>query len=65
MLKITKFVLSYSSYEKLSRLIGKEKDLVLAIQETGLAPGPVWTGMKKLAPTGSRCPNRPARNKLL
>jgi hypothetical protein len=37
------------------------KDLVPIVQEAGWAPGPVWTGVKNLAPTGIRSPNRPAR----
>ena len=32
------------------------------IQEAGWAPGPLWTGAKNLAPTGSRSPDRPARS---
>jgi hypothetical protein len=29
---------------------------------TGWAPGPVWTGVKNLSPTGIRSPDRPARS---
>ena len=36
------------------------KDPVPIVQEAGLAPGPVWTGVENLAPTGIRSPDRPA-----
>jgi hypothetical protein len=35
------------------------------LQEAGWAPGPVWTGAEKLAPTGIRSPDRPARSQSL
>jgi len=35
------------------------------IQEAGWAPGPVWTGAEKIAPTGIRSPDRPARSQSL
>ena len=35
-------------------------DPVPIVQETGWAPGPVWTGAENLAPTGIRSPDRPA-----
>jgi hypothetical protein len=38
------------------------KDPVLIVQETGWAPGPVWTGAENLASTGIRSPDRPARS---
>ena len=38
------------------------KDPVLIVQETGWAPGPVWTGAEDLVPTGIRSPDRPARS---
>ena len=31
------------------------------LQQTGWAPGPVWTGAENLASSGIRSPNRPAR----
>jgi len=37
------------------------KDPAPIVQEAGWAPGPVWTGAENLAPTGIRCPERPAR----
>jgi hypothetical protein len=37
------------------------KDPVPILQEAGWAPGSVWTGAEKLAPTGIRSPDRPAR----
>jgi hypothetical protein len=37
------------------------KDLVPTVQETGWAPGSVWTGAENLAPTRIRSPDRPAR----
>jgi hypothetical protein len=41
------------------------KDPVPSVQETGWAPGPVWTGAENLVPTGIRSPNRPPRSQLL
>ena len=41
------------------------KDLVPIVQEVGWAPDTVWTGAKNLAPTGIRCPDRPARSRSL
>ena len=41
------------------------KDPVPTVQEVGWAPGPVWTGVENLAPTGIRSPDRPARSESL
>ena len=41
------------------------KDPVRIVQEAGWAPGPVWTGVENLAPTGFRSPDRPARSESL
>jgi len=41
------------------------KDPVPTVQETGSAPGPVWTGAESLAPLGIRSPDRPARSQSL
>ena len=41
------------------------KDPVPIVQEAGWAPGPVWTGVENLAPTGIRSPERPARSQSL
>jgi hypothetical protein len=41
------------------------KDSVPIIQETGWAPGPVWTGAENLALTGIRSTDRPARSQSL
>jgi hypothetical protein len=41
------------------------KDPVSIVQETGWAPGPVWTGAENLASTGIRSPDRPARSQSL
>ena len=41
------------------------KDPVPIVQETGWAPGPVWTSAENLAPTGIRSPDRPARSQSL
>jgi len=41
------------------------KDPVPIVQETGWAPGLVWTGAENLAPTGIRSPDRPARSQSL
>jgi hypothetical protein len=35
------------------------------VQEAGWSPGPVWTGAKNLALTGTRSPDRPARSESL
>jgi hypothetical protein len=42
-----------------------EKESIPIVQETGWAPGPVWTGAENLAPTGIRSPDRPDRSELL
>jgi hypothetical protein len=41
------------------------KDPVPIVQESGWAPGPVWTGAENLAPTGTRSPDHPARSQSL
>ena len=41
------------------------KDPEPIVQQTGWAPGPVWTGAENLAPTGIRSQDRPARNQSL
>jgi hypothetical protein len=41
------------------------KDPVPIAYEAGWAPGPVWTGVENLAPTGIRFPDRPARSQSL
>ena len=41
------------------------KNPVPIVQEAGWAPGPVWTGVENLAPTGIRSPDRPARSQSL
>jgi hypothetical protein len=41
------------------------KDPVPIVQEAGWAPGPVWTGVENLTPTGIRSPDRPARSQSL
>ena len=46
-------------------LFTPRKDLVPIVQEAGWAPGPVWTGVENLAPTGIRFPDRPARRESL
>ena len=45
-------------------LFTPRKDPVLIVQEVEWAPGPVWTGAEKLAPTGFRSPDRPARSSV-
>ena len=37
------------------------KEAVIIIQEAGWAPGPVWTGVENLVPTGFRSSDLPAR----
>jgi hypothetical protein len=40
-----------------------QRDIIIPIvQKAGWAPGPVWTGVENLVPTGIRSPNRPARS---
>jgi len=41
------------------------KDLVPIVQEAGWAPGPVWTGVENLTPTGIRSPDRLAHSQSL
>ena len=41
------------------------KDPLSIVQETGWAPGPVWTGAENLAPNGIRFPDRLARSQSL
>jgi len=41
------------------------KDPLPIVQETGWAPGPIWTDAENLAPTGIRSPDRQVRSKLL
>jgi len=41
------------------------KDPVPIVQEAGWAPGPVWTGVENLAPSGIQSPDRPARSQSL
>ena len=38
------------------------KDPVSIVQDTGWAPGPVWSVRKNLTPTGIRSPDRPAHS---
>jgi hypothetical protein len=46
-------------------LFTRKRDLVPIVQETGWAPGPVWTGTENLASTGAGFPDRPNRSELL
>jgi len=46
-------------------LFTPRKDPVPIVQDAGWAPGPVWTGGEKLAPTGIRSRDRPARSQSL
>ena len=41
------------------------EDPVPIVQEAGWAPGPVWTGVENLVPTGIRPLDRPARSQSL
>jgi hypothetical protein len=43
------------------QLYPRERDPVVCVEEAGLAPWPVWTGLEYLAPTGIRSSDRPAR----
>ena len=42
-----------------------ERDPVAIVQEAEWAPGPVWTGVEKLAPTGIWSPDHPACSESL
>ena len=44
------------------RSVTPGNDPVPIVQESGWAPGTVWTGAENLAPTGNRSPDRPARS---
>ena len=46
-------------------LFTPEKDPVPIVQETGWAPGQVWTGAENLAPNGIRSPDLPGRSESL
>jgi hypothetical protein len=43
----------------------QEGDLVPPVQEAGWAPGPVWTSVENLAPTGISCPEHIMRLYLI
>jgi hypothetical protein len=49
----------------LQLLYTRERDMILIVEETGWAPGPVWTGVENLAPTGIRSPDRQVRSESL
>jgi len=40
------------------------KNLIPTVQVFGWAPGPVWTGLENLTPTGIRSPDHPARSSV-
>jgi hypothetical protein len=42
-----------------------ETDPVPIVHEAGMAPGSIWKGVKNLASTGIRLPDRSARSKTL
>jgi hypothetical protein len=46
-------------------LYPRKRDLVPMVHGTWWAPGPVWTGVKNVAPTGIQSPDRPARSMSL
>jgi hypothetical protein len=46
-------------------LYPRERDSVPILLEAGQAPGPVWTEVENLAPTGFRSPDRPASSKSI
>jgi hypothetical protein len=47
------------------RTLPPRKGPVPIVQEAGWVPGPVWTGVENLVPTGIRSPDRPARSQAL
>ena len=47
----------------LAALLTGMTDPVPIVLQDGWAPGPVWTGVENLAPTGIRSPERPVRHK--
>ena len=49
----------------LAALYRAGKDPVPIVQEAGWAPGPVWTGVENLTPTGIRSPDHSARSQSL
>jgi hypothetical protein len=46
-------------------LFNPGKDPIPIVQEAGWAPGPVWTRVANLDPTGIRSPDRPSRSQSL
>jgi hypothetical protein len=46
-------------------LLTSGKDPVPTVQEAGWAPGPVWTVVENIAPTGIHSPDCPARSQSL
>jgi hypothetical protein len=46
-------------------LYSQKTDPVPIVYEAGWDPGPVWTGVENLAPTGIQSPDRPARSESL
>ena len=43
----------------------RERDPVPSVYEAGWGPGPFWTGVENLAPTGLRYPDRRAHSESL
>jgi len=65
MLHTLRFSLQNAVYFLMLPFLVPGKDPVPIVQETGWAPGPVWTGAENLADTGIRSPDRPARSQSL
>jgi hypothetical protein len=64
-LDVCAFVCVYVVNAAPRSLYPREKDPVPIVQETGSAPGPVWTGAENITPTGIRSPKHPVRSKSL
>jgi hypothetical protein len=43
----------------------REREAMPIVYESGWTPGPVWTGVENLAPTGIRSTDRSARSQSL
>ena len=58
-------ILFSGGYKKGAKFTTEQAMKAIHVQKAGWAPGPVWTGVKNLAPTGIRSPDRPARSESM
>ena len=49
-----------SGHRHATSVLHPRKDPIPIVQDTGLAPGPAWTGVENLTPTGIRSSDSPA-----